>query len=78
MDSFSLSSIVSTANYQLLVKPIVSLFLIFYICFALIMVRQVGLMNSVLGTNLCPILKLIAYLHLIGSVAVLLVALSVL
>jgi hypothetical protein len=71
-------SLLNSLNIEFLVKPILILFVLGYILFALVIVRQVNLMSAVLGTNLSPILKTFAWLHLLGSVFVLMVVLIIL
>lgn len=52
------------------------LFLIVYLIFAFIIVRQVNLLTRTLGTALSPTLKIIAWAHLGFSVFILLVAIG--
>lgn len=49
-------------------------FLLGYLIFAFLILRQVNLMTSVLGTNLSPFLKAFAWLHLFVAVIILLVS----
>lgn len=73
-----------TSNYILnfavwdLTKVGLLLFLILYLIFALLVVRQVGLLNSVLGTNFSPLFRIVAFLHVLLALGVLLFALVIL
>ena len=53
-------------------------FLILYLVFAFIIVRQVHLLTRTLGTALSPWLKFIAWAHLVFSVLVLVVTIGLL
>lgn len=52
-------------------KAFIVLFLIFYTMFALILYRQVQIMNSKLPTQLSPILRFVSVLNVGVSVAIL-------
>jgi len=53
-------------------------FLGLYLIFALLVVRQVQLLTSVLGTNFSPLFKTVAMLHVLLAVGVFLFALVIL
>lgn len=52
-------------------KSFIVLFLVFYSVFALILYRQIQLMNKKLPTTLSPFLKFVAIVHIGISLAVL-------
>jgi len=54
------------------------LFLAFYIVFALLVIRQIALLNSVLGTHFSPLFKTGALLHVFLAVGVFVFALLIL
>lgn len=58
-------------NAALTTKLFLVLFLIFYSIFALILYRQVQLMNNKLPTILSPILSFVSTVHIGASLAVL-------
>ncbi len=53
-------------------------FLGLYVIFALLVVRQVQLLTSVLGTNFSPLFKTVALLHVVLAVVVFVFALVIL
>ncbi len=53
-------------------------FLGLYLIFALLVVRQVQLLTSVLGTNFSPLFKTVALLHVVLAAGVFLFALVIL
>ncbi len=53
-------------------------FLGLYFIFSLLVVRQVQLLTSVLGTNFSPLFKTVALLHVVLAVGVFLFALMIL
>lgn len=53
-------------------------FLFLYFIFALLVVRQVQLLTSVLGTHFSPLFRMVAFLHVWLAVAALLFALVIL
>lgn len=53
-------------------------FLGLYLIFSLLVVRQVQLLTSVLGTNFSPLFKTVALLHVVLAVGVFLFALVIL
>lgn len=61
-----------------LVKGLFALGLALYIAFAVIVVRQVGLMSKTLNGEFAAPLKLISYVHLLVALAVFLLALVIL
>lgn len=63
-------------NFDLLIKIGLVVFLIGYNIFAFLVVKQVNLMTGVLGTNLSPVLKAFALLHLLAAVIILLIAIA--
>ncbi len=73
-----------TADYILnfaiwdLTKIGLLVFLGLYFIFALLVVRQVQLLNSVLGTNFSPLFRVVALLHVLLAAGVLLFALVIL
>lgn len=73
-----------TSNYILnfavwdLTKGGLLIFLFFYLIFALLVVRQVGLLTSVLGTHFSPLFRMVAFLHVWLVVVALLFALIIL
>jgi len=73
-----------TSNYILrfaiwdLTKVGLLLFLVLYLIFALLVVRQINLLNSVLGTTLSPLFRAVAFLHVLLALSVLLFALVIL
>jgi len=54
------------------------LFLAFYIVFALLVIRQINLLNSVVGTHLSPFFRMVALLHVFLAVGVFVCALLIL
>ena len=50
------------------------LFLVLYVIFAFIIVRQVNLLNRTLGTALSPLLKVFAFAHLVISIVIFLLS----
>lgn len=73
-----------TSNYILnfaiwdLTKVGLLVFLGLYLVFALLVVRQVQLLTSVLGTNFSPLFKTVALLHVVLAVGVFVFAFVVL
>lgn len=72
------SSFWDNLNLNFWIKSFLSLFLIFYAIFALILLRQVQLMCKTLPTPIGPLLKFLAIIHLGVSVAILLLILGTL
>lgn len=58
-----------------LTKVVLLIFLGLYLIFAFLVVRQIRLLNSVLGTNFSPFFKAIALLHVVLAAGVFLFAL---
>lgn len=54
----------------LIVKGFLLLFVFGYCLFALIVVRQVQLMTSVLKTSLSPWIKILAVIHLVFAIGI--------
>lgn len=73
-----------TSNYILnfaiwdLTKVGLLIFLVLYLIFALLVVRQISLLNSVLGTNFSPLFRTVAFLHVLLALGILLFALVIL
>lgn len=73
-----------TSNYILnfavwdLTKVGLLVFLGLYLIFALLVVRQVQLLTSVLGTNFSPLFRAVALLHVLLALVVFLFALAIL
>ena len=61
-----------------LARGILLLFLALYIVFALLVVRQINLLNSVLGTHFSPLFRMVAVLHVLLAVGVFVFALMIL
>jgi len=59
-------------------KIILLIFLGLYLLFSLLVVRQIRLLNSVLGTNFSPLFKTVALFHVGLAVGVLLFAFTTL
>ena len=53
-----------------LTKVVLLVFLGLYLIFSLLVVRQIRLLNSVLGTNFSPLFKTVALLHVVLAVGV--------
>jgi len=53
-----------------LTKVVLLVFLGLYLIFSLLVVRQIRLLNSVLGTNSSPLFKAVALLHVVLAVGV--------
>lgn len=45
-------------------------FLVFYLSFAIMLIRQVGLLNKLLGTPLSPFIKLLAWVHFLFALLI--------
>lgn len=58
------------------IKAFLVLFLVFYAFFALILFRQISIMNKKLPTPLSPFLKFVSIVHMGISVAVLLLVIG--
>lgn len=73
-----------TTNYILsfaiwdLTKIGLLVFLFLYLIFALLVVRQVGLLTSVLGTHFSPLFRTVGFLHVLLAVVAFLFALVIL
>lgn len=67
----------SGAFATIIAKGIVVLLLLFYLIFALVMVRQVSIMMEVVEVPVSPILRLTLYLHVALVILVLLFALII-
>ncbi len=65
------AGIFSNLNAALGVKAFLILFLVFYNIIAIILFRQIQMMNVMLPTVLAPFLKFVAILHIGVSLAVL-------
>lgn len=61
-----------------LVKALFVVGLAIYIAFAVIVIRQVGLMSKTLDGEFAPLLKLLSWIHLLVAVTVFFLALVVL
>lgn len=61
-----------------LARGILLLFLILYLVFALLVVRQIALLNSVLGTHFSPLFRMVALLHVLLAAGVLIFAFAAL
>jgi hypothetical protein len=61
-----------------LARGVLLLFLVLYLIFALLVVRQINLLNSVVGTHFSPLFRMVALLHVLLAVGVLVFALMVL
>ncbi len=61
-----------------LTKVVLLIFLGLYLIFAFLVVRQIRLLNSVLGTNFSPLFKIAALFHVGLAVGILLFALATL
>lgn len=59
-------------------KVIVIIFIVLYNMFAIVVVRQVGLMTRTLALGFESVIKVFAYLHLVFAIGVLLIAVFVL
>ena len=53
------------------VKAFLVLFLIFYTVFAVILYRQIGLLNRKMTNSLAPVLKFVAFVHIGVTLALL-------
>lgn len=73
-----------TSNYILnfavwdLTRVGLLVFLGLYVIFSLLVVRQVNLLNSVLGTHFSPLFRVVALLHVVLAVGVFVFALAIL
>jgi hypothetical protein len=59
-------------------RGVLLFFLFLYLIFALLVVRQISLLNSVLGTHFSPLFRLVALLHVLLAFGVLVFAFTVL
>lgn len=64
-----------TLSLWTFVKALFLIGLLLYLAFALIVIRQVGLMTNTLNTNFEAPVKLIAWIHLLVALGVFLLAL---
>lgn len=67
-DNFGIFSPIDNAIF---LKSFIVLFLVFYSVFALILYRQIQIMNKKLPTTLSPFLKFVAIVHIGISLAIL-------
>ncbi len=67
IDSFSNFSVFDV------IKPVLLVFLVFYLAFSFVVWRQVALMNSAVATNLGGFLKLVAIVQIIITAILLIV-----
>jgi hypothetical protein len=68
----------ANGSIWLLVKAAFLLGILIYIVFAVIVVRQVKIMMEALDVGFEKVIRLLAYLHLLGSIASFLLALIIL
>lgn len=68
----------ATPVFLLIAKGIVLLFLVIYIIFAVVVLRQIGLMTTTLKVGLEGTLRVFGYLHLILAIGLFLIALILL
>lgn len=61
----------STLNLWILFEVFLFVFLVLYVLLAILIVRQIYLMNRTLETGIAPYIKFIGWFHLIFSVVVL-------
>lgn len=61
-----------------LVKVGLLVFLFLYLIFSLLVVRQINLLNSVLGTAFSPLFRRVSFLHVLLALVVFLFAFAVL
>jgi len=73
-----LVKIIPTLSVWLLVKILFIIGLVLYLAFALIVIRQVGLMGKTLDGEFNLSLKFIAWIHLVVSLGVFLLAIFIL
>jgi len=73
-----LVEVISNFTLWRLIKGLFVLGLGLYLAFALIVLRQVGLMSRTLNGEFARLLKLIAWIHLLAAIGVFLIALAIL
>lgn len=64
------STIVNKFNLLGLIKPATLTLITIYLLFSLAIIRQVGLMTSFLGTSTSPLIKVLAWVHLVAAAAI--------
>lgn len=74
----NLVELVSPANLAVLIKTGIIIIVIFYVLFALIIVRQVSLMTKVVEVPIAFSLRAIVWIHFLLSLLLLIVAFTIL
>lgn len=60
------------SDQDLIAKIVLSIFLILYTLFAIVLARQISLMTNLVNqTDFSPFLKLLSLVHIVASIAVL-------
>lgn len=59
---------------ELILSITIVVFLLIYLTFSLVVIRQVQLLNKTLLTGLSPVLKVFSYLHALVALAVVFLA----
>lgn len=70
MNDTYLNSLLGSVNIGLIIKPATLVAIGLYLVFALVIIRQVGLMTSFLGSNTTPLIRLVAWIHFFLAAAI--------
>lgn len=65
-----LSQIFIKLNLLNFIKPSLLVLIAIYLLFSLVIIRQVGLMTSFLGTSTSPVIKALSWAHLLVAVGI--------
>lgn len=65
-----LSQIFIKFNLLDFIKPATLVLIAIYLLFALVIIRQVGLMISFLGTSTKEVIKILSWIHFLGAVGI--------
>lgn len=74
MPTTTLFSFLNSEAVLIFLKAAILLILLFYAIFALVIIRQVDLMNKALMTNLSPVVKYFAFFHAIFAIGLIILS----
>ena len=75
MEPNLINTILTQLNLTFIIKPIALVLIGIYALFTLLVIRQVGLMTTFLGSGSTPLIKILAWGHFIATAALFLIVL---
>jgi hypothetical protein len=67
-----------SSSYLIVLKILIVLTLMLYNVFALVIIRQTGIMGNTIETGISPFMKLFAFLHFLAAIGMVVLALILL